>query len=137
MTSAARSIPDAPRPIRDVPAARAALVRYRVMAYVTGTFLLFLTTEIILRYVVNVHGDHSSVLGSWIAILHGWIYVGYLLAVVDCWSKMRWRLSRLAAMVLGGVVPFMSFVVEARLHRIAVAQLGGRRPAEPPMPAQE
>lgn len=110
-----------------------ALGRYRVMAYVTGVMLLVLTLEIVLKYLVHANGyvtaDDGSrhpapVIGSWVAFVHGWVYVVYLVTVIDAWSRMRWRLGRLALMVLGGVVPVMSFVVEHRLHGRAAAELG-------------
>ena len=104
--------------------ARAALGRYRVMAYVTGGWLLLLTLELVLKYVVDVNGGHRPVLGVWVAMVHGWVYVAYLVTVFLLWTKMRWGLGRLAAMVLAGVVPFMSFVLERRVHRDAVAGLG-------------
>ncbi|WP_461024437.1 DUF3817 domain-containing protein [Thalassiella azotivora] len=88
-----------------------ALTRYRVMAYVTGAFLLLLCVEMVAKYVV-LGGE--SWLGSWIAIVHGWIYVVYLVTVVDLWSKLRWSLGRLVALVLAGVVPVLSFVAEHR-----------------------
>lgn len=112
-----------PRRIHDTPKARAALARYRIMAWLTGTFLLLLTLEMVLRYLINVHGDYSSVLGIWIAITHGWIYVLYLLSVADLWSRMRWRLMELVMMVLAGVIPVMSFIVEAKLHDRALTEL--------------
>ena len=104
--------------------ARGAIGRYRVMAYVTGGWLLLLTLELVLKYVVDVNGGHRPVLGVWVAMVHGWVYVAYLVTVFLLWTKMRWGLGRLAAMVLAGVVPFMSFVLERRVHRDAVAGLG-------------
>ncbi len=88
-----------------------ALLRYRVMAFVTGGFLLLLCLELVLKYGVN---DEQPVLGSWIAIVHGWIYVVYLVTVVDLWSSLRWRLGRLVALVAAGVVPLLSFYAERR-----------------------
>jgi len=104
--------------------ARTALGRYRVMAYVTGGWLLLLTLELVLKYVVDVNGGHRPVLGVWVAMVHGWVYVAYLVTVFLLWTKMRWGLGRLAAMVLAGVIPFMSFVLERRVRRDAVAELG-------------
>lgn len=89
-----------------------ALGRYRVMAVVTGAFLLVLTVEVVLRRVLGVDTGEP---GRSIAIVHGWIYVVYLVAVLDLWSKLRWRFGRLVALVLAGVVPFVSFVVERRI----------------------
>ncbi|PJI94846.1 DUF3817 domain-containing protein [Luteimicrobium subarcticum] len=102
--------------------ARGALARYRVMAIVTGVMLLLLCVELLLKYVVDV-----SWIGAveWIPYAHGWIYVVYLVTVVDLWSKMRWRFPRLVTQVLAGVVPVMSFVVERNVHRDAEAKLDG------------
>jgi integral membrane protein len=91
-----------------------ALARYRVMAVVTGVMLLVLTVEVFVKYVLRVDVGQ---LGSVIAIVHGWIYVVYLVAVLDLWSKLRWRFGRLLALVLAGVVPVVSFVVERRIVR--------------------
>ncbi|HZI98608.1 MAG TPA: DUF3817 domain-containing protein [Actinomycetales bacterium] len=107
MTTSARKT----RPIRP------ALTRYRVMAYVTGAFLLLLCLEMLLKYVFN---GGEAVLGDWIAITHGWIYVIYLVTVVDLWSSLRWPFARLAVLVLAGVVPVLSFVAERRVTREAL-----------------
>ncbi|MCV2395485.1 DUF3817 domain-containing protein [Actinotalea sp. M2MS4P-6] len=102
--------------------ARGALTRYRVMAYITGTMLLLLVVEVILRYVV--HAD-DAIIGaiSWIPYAHGWIYVLYLVTVLDLWSTVRWGFGRLVTMALAGVVPVMSFVLEKRVHADADAQI--------------
>lgn len=102
---------DAPRPVRPPRKLAGALLRYRVMAFVTGGFLLLLCVEMLLKYVFN---GGEAVLGDWIAIVHGWIYVVYLVTVIDLWSSLRWRLGRLAALVLAGVVPLLSFFAERR-----------------------
>ena len=93
---------------------RPALLRYRVMAWVTGCFLLLLCVEIVLKYGFN---GGEPVLGDWIAITHGWIFVAYLLTVVDLWLSLRWGLVRLAGLVLSGVVPLLSFWTERRTTR--------------------
>ena len=107
--------------------AQGALSRYRVMAWVTGVMLLVLTVEIVLKYVVGVGEDVLRWI-EWVPFAHGWVYVVYLVTVVDLWSTMRWGLGRLVAMVLGGVVPVMSFVVERRVHREGEAQVRTGRP---------
>jgi hypothetical protein len=33
------------------------------------------------------------------------------------WSPMRWRFPRFLLLALGGVVPFLSFILEARFAR--------------------
>lgn len=100
-----------------------ALTRYRVMAYVTGCFLLLLCVEMVAKYVFL---DGRPWLGNWIAIVHGWIYVVYLVTVVDLWSKLRWRLGRLVALVLAGVVPLLSFFAEHRTTAEVRELMAGR-----------
>lgn len=107
-----------------------ALGRYRVMAWITGVMLLILVVELILKYVVKAP-DAVMVWIAWVPFAHGWIYVVYLVTVFLLWSTMRWGLGRLAAMVLAGVVPAMSFLVEARVHADGLAQLTTGRPAAP------
>lgn len=106
-----------PNPALDVPKARAAFGRYRVMAFVTGGMLLLLCVEMFLKYVLQLNGPDQPVIGNWIAIVHGWIYVVYAITVFDLWSRMRWSFGRILALIAGGVVPVLSFVMEARARR--------------------
>lgn len=92
--------------------AERALSIYRVMGIVTGVWLLLLVLEMILKYVVDVSGGHEPVLGTWVAITHGIIYVIYLASVFHLWSTMSWSLSRLVYLAVAGVIPFLSFVLE-------------------------
>ncbi len=91
---------------------------------ITGVFLLILCVEMILKYIVRVDDDVMGYV-SWIPYAHGWIYVVYLVTVIDLWSKMRWKFKRLTMMVLAGVVPVMSFVVEKNVSAQARALLDG------------
>ncbi|HEY5516460.1 MAG TPA: DUF3817 domain-containing protein [Pengzhenrongella sp.] len=118
------------RPVREPAKARTAVGRYRVMAWVTGTWLLLLTLEIVLKYVVGV-GPGVLAWIRWIPPFHGFVYMVYLVTVLDAWSKMRWGFGRLAVLVLAGVVPVMSFVVERRVHADAEVRLGPATALEP------
>nr|NLD41743.1 DUF3817 domain-containing protein [Actinomycetales bacterium] len=93
------------------------------MAFVTGGFLLLLTFEMLMKYVFR-GGD--SFLGSWVAIVHGWIYVVYLITVFQLWSFMRWDFGRMALLVGAGLVPVLSFVMEPRAKQWFDAELPGR-----------
>lgn len=111
------SEPESAPPFEDLVAmqteasARAAFGRYRIMAWVTGSMLLLLTFEMIMRYLVR---GGESFLGPWVAIVHGWIYVVYLLAVFHLWSFMRWDFPRMILLLVAGVIPVLSFVMEPR-----------------------
>jgi len=85
-----------------------ALLRYRVLAYATGIWLLVLTADIILKYGFDVHTP------SWIAVVHGWVYFVYLIVTIDLAVKVRWPAARTVGTLLAGTIPFLSFVIEHR-----------------------
>jgi hypothetical protein len=43
---------------------------------------------------------------------------------------MRWTFSRFIIIALGGVVPFLSFIVERRVHAQTVSELETLQPAQ-------
>ncbi len=103
--------------------ARGSLTRYRVMAIVTGVMLLVLCVEMISKYLTHTDGLTDAL--RWVPQVHGGIYILYLVTVLDLWTKMRWGWGRLVAMVLAGVVPVMSFILERTVHQDADAKLAG------------
>jgi integral membrane protein len=105
--------------------ARGALSRYRVLAIITGVMLLILCVEMLVKYGVGAFVDVDGVMQyvSWIPFAHGWVYVVYLVTVLDLWTKMRWGWGRLATMVFAGVVPVMSFILEKKVHAEAESKL--------------
>lgn len=56
-------------------------------------------------------------LSRWILIAHGWFYVVYIISSYLLWRKSRINLLWLGVMILGGVVPFMSIIVEQLVAR--------------------
>ncbi len=65
-----------------------------------------------------------------ILVVHGWFYVVYLFACFRVWSLMRWRFGRFIMLALGGVVPFLSFIMELRVAREVKTYLAEREAAE-------
>ncbi len=136
--------------LSDVPRIRGALRLYRVFAYITGTMLLLLVLEMIFKYTpiqreIELGGAHGFIalvpdgqvlavnLSLGILIAHGWLYVVYLFSDFRLWSIMRWPFSRFIAIALGGVVPFLSFIVEHFITRRVqkeLAELEASAPAE-------
>lgn len=104
---------------------RSALKRYVVMAFVTGTFLVVLTLNMILKYAAGIENEAFLSFASGVAIVHGWIYVIYMVTCYQLWSRMKWRIGRLLAMIAGGVVPTMSFIVERKVRREVQNRLKG------------
>ncbi|MFD4405307.1 DUF3817 domain-containing protein [Nocardia sp. NPDC058499] len=85
-----------------------ALLRYRVLAWVTGLWLLLLTAEMIAQYGFGVDTP------SWIALVHGWAYFIYLILTADLAVKVRWPIKRTIGTLLAGTIPLLSFFVEHR-----------------------
>ncbi|WP_060916340.1 DUF3817 domain-containing protein [Microbacterium oleivorans] len=64
-----------------------------------------------------------------ILIVHGWFYVVYLFACFRVWSLMRWRFPRFIVLALGGIVPLLSFFMEAKVAREVRQYLAEREAA--------
>lgn len=84
-----------------------ALLRFRVIAYVVGVFLLLLTVGVVLRY-----GFGEPGLSLAVSRIHGFLYMGYLVAVFDLGRRADWPVSRMILVMLAGTVPFLSFYAE-------------------------
>jgi integral membrane protein len=91
--------------------------RYRVLANVVGVALVLLVVGMILKYTPI----DSPTMAGIVAPVHGALYMVYLVTAYDLWRRTGWPLSRMVAMVLAGIVPFMTFVVERRIVRDAKA----------------
>ncbi|MGI8692209.1 MAG: DUF3817 domain-containing protein [Geodermatophilaceae bacterium] len=101
---------------------RAALTRYRVMAYVVGVMLLvLLLVAMPLKYLA----DSETLIGV-VGPLHGFLYAVYLLATLSLGTKSLWTFRRTVGVMLGGTVPFLSFYLERRVTRDVTAQLPNR-----------
>lgn len=111
-----------PEPASTAPITRAAFARFKVMAFVTGGFLLLLCVEMLLKYVIQASWVDSAL--GWVPFVHGWIYVVYAVTCLQLWSQARWSFSRLAIMVAGGGA---GAVLHRGGARGAVAAGGGRR----------
>ncbi|KIP52288.1 DUF3817 domain-containing protein [Leucobacter komagatae] len=129
-----------PKP-EDYPRIRRALSVYKVTSVITGVMLLLLCAVMVMKYVFDVElflftpnavaeflpivpeGQEAEFarpgfdLFKAILIAHGWFYVVYLIANFMLWSPMRWNFMRFLVLALGGVIPFLSFFLEARIAR--------------------
>ena len=145
--------------LADLPRIRGALKFYQVASVITGVMLLLLCIEMILKYafhlelfafgdqgflafaqvVETAHGLESTGTGvnlsTGILIAHGWFYVVYLFGDFRLWSLMRWPFSKFILIALGGVVPFLSFFLEARIGRQVKDYLARREAAADPVEA--
>ena len=133
-------MPLEPKPA-DFPRIRGALKFYMVASNITGVMLLLLCAEMLLKYVgylelyafgpsgllslepvvetpegLESTGEGVN-LSTGILIAHGWFYVVYLFSNFRLWSLMRWPFWKLLLLASGGIVPFLSFFLEARIGR--------------------
>jgi integral membrane protein len=84
------------------------LLRYRVMAYVTGVMLLLLCFSIWLQLGPAKNDGPVHVTGT----IHGYLYLLYLVAAADLAWRARFSLVKTVLVLLAGTIPFMSFVAE-------------------------
>ncbi|MDQ2880893.1 MAG: DUF3817 domain-containing protein [Actinomycetota bacterium] len=87
------------------------LLGYRIAAYATGVMLLVLTASVVLHY---GFGDQRL---AWSGPVHGFLYMGYLVATVLMGTAVRWRPGRMVLVALAGTIPLMSFVAERSVTR--------------------
>jgi len=92
---------------------KGALLRYRVMAYVVGVWLILLVLVAVpLKYLA-----HSPTLVRVVGPIHGFLYMVYLVTAVDLAFRARWSPVKTVLVMLAGTVPFLSFVAERKVNR--------------------
>lgn len=91
-----------------------ALNIFSVTAWVTGAFLILLVIRMVMEYLLNMELPAWS---TYVAIFHGWAYMLYLLATLNLGLKARWKPVVWFTTAISGVVPFLSFIVEANRRR--------------------
>lgn len=101
------------------PKVRSALARYRVMAYITGTLLIVLTVAVIVKYTAG--GSAADDITAVVGIAHGWLFIIYLLAVLDLAIKARLNWWRIVVVAICGTIPVLTFVAERSTAKTVVA----------------
>lgn len=96
---------------------RTALTIFSVAAWVTGVFLILLVVRMVMEYVLQVE---LPAWATWVAILHGWAYMIYLLTTLNLGLKARWKPAVWFTTAISGVVPLLSFFVENNRRREVV-----------------
>lgn len=97
---------------------KSALMRFRIMAITAGTWSLLLWFVYMpAKYLFD---NHSLV---FIPIIHGYIYIVYVLSALQYGFGQSWSLMRIVRVVLAGTLPVASFIAERRVVAEA-AKLG-------------
>lgn len=125
------STPVSTTPVEKV---RSALIRYRVLAWVTGLWLLLLVSEVIVKILsggwtswqtgIHVIDRQNSVVQAMeiVPIVHGWVYFVYLICTIDLAIKVRWPIGKIIVTAIAGTIPFLSFWFEHIRTREVKAQ---------------
>jgi integral membrane protein len=108
---------------------RAAVLRYRVMAYVTGVVLIVLC---FVGIPLQIAG-HPEVANN-VGVLHGILYIIYLVFAWLLARRLRLSIGPTVLMLLAGTIPILTFVVERWVtHRYIDPALAGQETAAPEM----
>ncbi len=102
--------PAAERPSQSPAKIAAALLRFRVAAYVVGVFLLLLVAGMAFKYL----GDDARMVEI-VGPIHGFVYAVYLAIALDLALRVKWSIGRIVLVLLAGTVPFVSFVAERKV----------------------
>ncbi len=103
----------------DAPGIRAALLRYRVMAYLVGTLLVVLVLVGVPMKYLGGNGLVVTLTG----VPHGWLYMVLLVTAYDLGRRVHWPWGRLIVIALAGTVPFLSFWAEYSARKDVQARL--------------
>lgn len=128
MSQTTAAVPPAITPEK-VPGIRAALLRYRVMAYVVGTLLVVL---VVAGMPLKYFADIGTVV-TWTGVPHGYLYMVLLFTAYDLGRRVHWPWGRLIVIALAGTVPFLSFWAEYSARTDVNARLAA---VETPPPAE-
>jgi integral membrane protein len=107
---------------------KGALLRYRIIAWIVGVFLLVLTVGVVARY-TDWLGFRTDVVSRTVSPIHGFGYMLYLAAGLDLAFRVRWGVARTLGVLLAGTVPFLSFVAERAVTREVTALMAATGPA--------
>jgi integral membrane protein len=112
-----------------VPGIRAALIRYRIMAYLVGTLLVIL---VLVGVPLKYFGGNGIVV-TLTGVPHGYLYMVLLITAYDLGRRVHWPWGRLILIALAGTVPFLSFWAEYSARTDVKARLRAveARAAEP------
>ena len=107
------------------------MLRYRVMAYVTGVVLMVLC---FVGIPLQVAG-HPAVANN-VGVVHGILYIIYLLSAWILSRKLQLANKPTVIMLLAGTIPIMTFIVERWVtRRFIKPALAGQAP-QPSQPVR-
>ena len=96
---------------------KAYVVGYRVMAYVTGVLIIVICfAGLPLQFAANQPWI-DQVLGT----VHGYLYIVYVIIAWLLGSRLKLRPKQMIPLLLAGIIPVMTFIVERWMMRTYIA----------------
>ena len=97
---------------------KGAVLRYRVMAYITGVLIIVVCfAGIPLQVAAN-----NTFIVNYVGTVHGYLYIVYVVVAFLLSQKLKMRLSpQLFLLLLAGTIPVLTFVVERWMQRRYIA----------------
>ena len=110
---------------------RAAALRYRVMAYITGVLIIVVCFVGIPLQVAA----HNGWIANYVGTVHGFLYIVYIIVAYMLAQKLKMKTGPTVVLLLAGTVPVMTFFVERWMQRKyigpALAAEGTPSPQQP------
>jgi integral membrane protein len=107
---------------------RAAVLRYRVMAYITGVLIIV----VVFAGIPLQLAAHNTFIANDIGTVHGFLYIVYVIVAYLLSRKLKMRTGPTVLLLLAGTVPIMTFVVERWMTRAYIAPALAAEPSPAP-----
>jgi integral membrane protein len=109
---------------------RTAVLRYRVMAYITGVLIIIV---VFAGIPLQIWG-HNTIIVNQVGTVHGVLYMVYIVMAYLLASKLHMKPKPTVLLLLAGTVPVMTFIVERWMMRTYIAPaLAGQAPVPQPV----
>jgi integral membrane protein len=108
-----------------------AVLRYRVMAYITGVLIIV----VIFAGIPLQVAAHHTFIAKYLGTVHGWLYIVYVLCAYILARKLKMRAGPTILLLLAGTIPVLTFIVERWMMRTYIAPaLAAETPKSPQQP---
>ena len=108
----------------------AAVLRYRVMAFITGVLIIIV---VFIGIPLQIWG-HNTFITNQVATVHGFLYIVYIVFAFILANKLHMKPKPTVILLLAGTVPVMTFVVERWMTRTYInPALSAEAPATQPV----
>jgi integral membrane protein len=109
---------------------RGAVLRYRVMACITGVLIIV----VIFAGIPLQLAAHNTFIAGDIGTVHGYLYIIYVIVAYLLSRKLKMRMGPTILLLLAGTVPIMTFVVERWMTRTYIKPALAAESAQAPEP---